>query len=61
VAIADHPKNKAYRSASDAFIAAEIRFISILTVKHSDLALSAARIERDKALAAYLNIIDELD
>ena len=61
MAVEDHPKHKKWRSASDHYLAAEERFISVRLGKHTDSAFSQAKIARDKALSAYLEIIDELD
>ena len=61
MAVEDHPKHKIWRMASDNYLAAEERFISVRQGKPSASAFSQAKIARDKALSAYLEIIDELD
>ena len=61
MAVEDHPKYKQWRKASDNYIAAEERFIAVRLDEPSASTWALAKRDRDKALSAYLAIIDELD
>ena len=61
VAVEDYPKYKQWRKASDNYLAAEERFIAVRMAEPSASTWALAKRNRDKALSAFLEIIDELD
>ena len=61
MAVEDHPKYEPWRTASDNYLAAEVRFIIVRMAEPSASTYALAKRDRDKAMSAYLEIIDELD
>lgn len=61
MAVEGPPKYKQWRKASDRYLAAEERFIVVKMSEPSAPTWALAKRDRDKALSAFLEIIDELD